>query len=236
MRLVYGDDASLVTSDIRDALTYFGYWEGSESVLEVLASLEGQLPQFDSLAYELISREQIEPALRFFFFDPRTESSLSSFGEDLLSRWLEGAASREEVNRSIVEAAYGIQQQDFNCSTPLNVVAGLAVLFRLVVLPRRNFEEADVRFRKILGAQLHVVDEAGQTVYGPKEHEAAASEEYSFWRFYDVALREFDLSKLPSEPAPEGTLPATSPQELVDFYAQRIAGVMINHMALDRRQ
>ncbi len=238
MRIAYDDDATLFAADIGGELRFFGYWEQLESIPDVLAALEAQMPNFPNYARDLLKSGRIDEALRFFFFDPKTPGKPSPNGQALIDKLLaDPIGGRPSIEAAIFEAAGRLQEQDFNCHAPLNVLAGLSVLYQLFVMPRRNFEAAQERIQKILGVQLQIVGNSGESVFGPKEYSDEVFEETQFWELFDTVVTEFDLSgiNVPNLITDQSTTPISfSPQSMVGLQGRHIAGQLINDIAKDR--
>jgi|GEM_PF-4945426 len=237
MRIVYDDDAILFANDIATFLQLFGYGNDSESIGNFLEQLEGELPHFPSIATQLVKDGELDRAIRLFFFDHKSNTSLSPDGASLLSALSSTRkVDRRRVEQAVTRAADVLDQQDFNCDTPLNVVAGLSVMFDLIVIPRRNYRQADERFQKILGKQLHIVDDGGNTIYGPKEHSVEALVEDRFWELFDVVRNEFSFDQLeqPSPAESTRTPNVISPQTMIEQQSRSIAAILLNEISQDR--
>ena len=85
----------------------------------------------------------------------------------------------------------------FEPRTPFNLVAALDAAYHAAVLPRRCYAAAARRVRRLTGIDrspsLHVVDEDGNSVYGPAEQDRSIEQERAFWRMFDLVLDRLDL-------------------------------------------
>lgn len=121
-----------------------------------------------------------------------------------------------------------LDQQE--ASIPLNALAAMEVLFHLIVIRRRNFKAASEVFREVLGTELHIVNELGDTVYGPNELESMVADEQAFWHLLDTIIREWNLGGLNvADSQPSDQLTADLPMRTVArrvisaFQSERLA-------------
>lgn len=96
-----------------------------------------------------------------------------------------------EYWRLVREAAFVLQSNSYKSEAPLNVVAAIAVLHGLVVVPQLNFDELGRRMRNLVKANVVIVNDDGNVALDTSNMDTMLVEVQDFWTLFASVEEEF---------------------------------------------
>lgn len=149
---------------------------------------------------------------------------------------------RAEYWQLIREAASVLQEKEYKTPVPLNVVAAVSVLHRLVVVPKLNFEDLSRRLQRIVSsAGVAIVNDNGTVVLDRSKGESMDAEVRDYWKLFGTVEQEFADALAGSERVTDDELGLGRPiyeslEEVVNRQARGIATRVMTQIRQDRRE
>jgi hypothetical protein len=235
MLINYNSDANYFTRKLVQGIFEQGYTERAADVALVLQQMESELPSFVAAAQQLMDDGNFREAIRIFFSD--NKGRMNQTGKELLSQ-ISFPSGKDFARSKVIEAASAADSAAYKVKTPLNALAGMAVLFDIMVMPQRHFNKANTILDSLCSVKLEIVNDDGESILTKREADAFASQEYLFWQLLDRLLDEFELRDIvpPNDAASQKRLPtSTTRPAAVGLSAQLIAGRFIEMLEGERQ-
>ncbi len=242
MSLRYLDDANELTSFLQTGLALTGFVECIAESDELLSTWEEDYFDLRAIAESLFANRNQRAAFDLFidgldsqwFADlmQNVSSDLSIFEDRHSLLQLE---SRDFWN--VIRAAANLFQGFvFQVEAPLNVIAMLLTLHRLIIVPSLNLRDAKQRMNTAVGTCFIFCDADGMP--DRDEFEAGVDDADVFWNLFDVVEREF-ADELQNGGAPGRLLETAGLIDLsayLNVQARTLATTVFNQIQLDRRE
>ena len=197
MRIIYDADSTTITRNIEITLYDAGYFDAAQSVQAKLSVIEFDISNTLNQARSLLNENNIEATIQLLFANPAFPDGLHDDGKMYLKMYRNNPKLRGRQFKEVLGMVINqIEEQDFQPTIPLNLLAALDVLFHQIVIARRCFEAAANTFRSVLNVELNIVDDQGESVMGPLVDRQMSEAVQLFWIFFDDVLAEWQLDSL----------------------------------------